>query len=127
MSVTSLSERKTNEAARRDRAASAVTDALRAYAAATGGRFVLFGSFVDRRMRYDSDLDILIDFPADGITAAWDVVERACAEADIMANISDTATSKPAFVERVFAKGLVLGPIRRARPHPEVPRTGLEE
>ena len=108
MCVTTLSERKAAEAARRDRAASAVVDELRAYAAATGGRFVLFGSFVDRRMRYDSDLDILIDCPADRAPEAWDFVERICAEADIAPDIHDASTSRPAFVERVTAKGLVL-------------------
>lgn len=108
MRVTTLSERKATEAARRDHAASRVAAALRAYAAETGGRFVLFGSFVDRRMRYDSDLDVLIDFPADRIAEAWDLVERTCAEADIEPDIHDTGTSKPAFVERVLARGLIL-------------------
>lgn len=108
MRVTTLPERKAIEAARRDAAASRVAEALRAYASAVGGRFVLFGSFVDRRMRYDSDLDILIDFPADRIAEAWDLVERTCAEADIEPIIRDTATSKPAFVERVLARGLIL-------------------
>lgn len=108
MRVTTLSERKATEAARRDHAASRVAAALRAYATETGGRFVLFGSFVDRRMRYDSDLDVLIDFPADRIAEAWDLVEWTCAEADIEPDIHDTGTSKPAFVERVLAKGFVL-------------------
>lgn len=108
MRVTTLSERKAAEAARRQDAASRVAETLGAYAAEAGGRFVLFGSFVDRRMRYDSDLDVLIDFPADRIAEAWDVVERTCADADIPPDIHDAATSKSAFVERVLAKGLVL-------------------
>ncbi len=108
MCVTTLSERKTAEAARRDRAATAVAHQLRAYAAVSGGRFVLFGSFVDRRMRHDSDLDILIDFPAGRTADAWNFVEETCSENDIAPDIHDAATSKPAFVERIVAKGLIL-------------------
>ncbi|MGY2046980.1 nucleotidyltransferase family protein [Methylobacterium sp. JK268] len=81
---------------------------LRDYAHARAGRFVIFGSFVERRMRHDSDLDILIDFPVAGIPAAWDFVEEACSRADLPPDIHDASTSTPSFVERILAKGLIV-------------------
>jgi len=108
MSATTLSERKSLEATRRANAASQVVDQLRAYARSKAGRFVVFGSFVDRRMRYDSDLDVLIDFPVAEVPAAWDFIEEACSRAKLDPDIHDASTSKSAFVARVISKGLVL-------------------
>lgn len=89
-------------------AATRVVERLRAYARSGTGRFVIFGSFVARRLRYDSDLDVLIDFPASDSAAAWEFVEDACARARIEPDIHDASTSKPAFVARVIASGIVL-------------------
>ncbi|MGU3659551.1 hypothetical protein [Methylobacterium fujisawaense] len=69
---------------------------------------MIFGSFVDRRMRHDSDLDVLIDFPTSDIPAAWDFVEEACSRASLDPDIHDASTSKAEFVDRVVAKGIVV-------------------
>lgn len=108
MSATTVSERKRAEAARRAHAAQQVVDQLRAYARSRSGRFVIFGSFVDRRMRHDSDFDVLIDFPTGEIPAAWDFVEEACSSASLDPDIHDASTSKAVFVDRVIAKGIVV-------------------
>lgn len=59
-------------------------------------------------MRHDSDLDVLIDFADPERVQAWSAVEDACRRAGLEADIHEAATSKPAFLERVLADGLVL-------------------
>jgi predicted nucleotidyltransferase len=108
MIVTTLSERKARETERRAEAASQVAALLRAHATAHGGRFILFGSFATGRMRYDSDLDVLVDFEPAESAAAWRFVEDACREAGVEADIHDAASSKAPFVARAWAEGLIL-------------------
>ena len=106
--VTTLSERKQAEAARRRQAADAVVRALCTFARQNGGGFIVFGSYVTGIMRYDSDLDVMIDFPTDLSGDAWRFVEYACAEHGIKPDIHDAATSRSALAERVRAQGLFL-------------------
>lgn len=107
--IASMSQRKRTEADRRLRAAATIAEELRVYASAHGGRFVLFGSFASGAMRYDSDLDVLIDFgPADAAAAAWGFVEAACARAAIEGDIHDAATTRAAFVRRAVETGIEL-------------------
>jgi predicted nucleotidyltransferase len=108
MIVTTISERKKTEVERRIRAASQVADDLRRYVRSRHGRFVLFGSFVSGRMRYDSDLDVVVDFPRDAAAEAWRYVEDVCRQAEIEPDIHDAATSRPDFLKRVLSEGLVL-------------------
>jgi predicted nucleotidyltransferase len=106
--VTTLAERKAAEAARRKRSADEVVRELRGYARKHSGRFVVFGSYVTDTMRFDSDLDVLVDFPTDRTADAWRFVEDVCARHGLPLDIHDARTTKPAFVERVSTKGLVL-------------------
>ncbi|SMH46265.1 nucleotidyltransferase family protein [Mesorhizobium australicum] len=108
MRVTTLTERKAAEAARRKRAADDVVRELDEYARKHGGRFVIFGSYATDTMRFDSDLDVLIDFPADRTADAWRFVEDACARLAVPLDVHDARTTKASFVERVHAQGLVL-------------------
>lgn len=106
--VTTLSARKAAEAARRKRGADAAIGELALYARAHGGRFIVFGSYVTDAMRFDSDLDILVDFPEDRSGDAWRFAEEVCARHGVPVDLHDAGTTKPAFVARVLAKGLVL-------------------
>lgn len=63
--IVTLAERKAAEAERRRLAVAALRPAFAAYARAHGDRFLLFGSAARNEMRYDSDVDILLDFPRD--------------------------------------------------------------
>jgi predicted nucleotidyltransferase len=108
MTVTTLAERKSAEAARRKRAADDAVRELRVYAREHGGRFVVFGSYVTDSMRFDSDLDVLVDFPMDRTADAWRFVEDVCARHAIPLDIHDARTTKAAFVERVRPRGLAL-------------------
>ncbi|MCE7029149.1 nucleotidyltransferase family protein [Jiella avicenniae] len=108
MQVTTLTERKANEAARRRRAADAVVEALAAFARAGEGTFTVFGSYVRKTMRFDSDLDILVEFPVERTAKAWNFVEETCAFHRIPADIHDARTMTAPFLERVRAEGLVV-------------------
>ena len=59
-------------------------------------------------MRFDSDLDVLVDFPADRTGEAWRFVETIAAKLAVPVDIHDARTTKAAFVERVLGKGIVL-------------------
>ncbi|MXX91134.1 MAG: nucleotidyltransferase domain-containing protein [Boseongicola sp. SB0677_bin_26] len=51
---------------------------LRGYAASHGGRFIVFGSAARGEMRFNSDIDILADFPEEGRFDAIVFAEDAC-------------------------------------------------
>ena len=76
--IITLPERKAAETERRRRAVNDLRSALAAYAREHGGRFLLFGSAARGDMRYNSDVDILVDFPPDTLDDAWNFAERAC-------------------------------------------------
>ncbi len=105
---TTVPERKAAERARRVRAAGEIVARMRDYAARTGGRFVVFGSYVAGRMGHDSDLDVMVDVPEAGRRAAWDFLEGLAAEYDLVLDLFDRITTKPGFVARVEATGLHL-------------------
>ncbi|MCW4113606.1 nucleotidyltransferase domain-containing protein [Aurantimonas sp. MSK8Z-1] len=108
VAVTTLNERKAAEAARREAAAGRIVTNLHSAAARLGGRYVVFGSCVADAMRFDSDLDILLDFPPERTGEAWRIAEDAAASADLPVDLHDARTSRPSFVARVVATGLVL-------------------
>ena len=67
--VVTISEQRLREAERRRVAARTIMSDLKEYARARGGRFLVFG------LRYDSDFDVVVDFPADMEASAIDHVE----------------------------------------------------
>jgi predicted nucleotidyltransferase len=67
MTVVTVSQRHSREAARRLKAGLGVIARLRAFAVDTGhcGRFIIFGSVAAGAVRHSSDFDVLTDFPED--------------------------------------------------------------
>lgn len=106
--ITTLPQRKSVEAARRKRAAGEAVVELQDYARSHGGSFVVFGSYVRDMMRFDSDLDVLVDFPAGAAEDAWRFAEDLCARLAVPLDIHDAATAKSEFRERIRRTGLVL-------------------
>jgi predicted nucleotidyltransferase len=106
--ATTLAERKRLEAERRIAAADRVATELGAYARDRGGRYVAFGSYVEHMMRFDSDLDLLVDFPPDRTAEAWGFAEDAAVRHRIPLDLHDARTTKPVFLERVLRRGRVL-------------------
>ncbi len=106
--ISTLPQRKAAEAARRRRVAGEAVRELRDYARSHGGAFVVFGSFVKDAMRFDSDLDVMVDFPVEASADAWRHVEAVCEKRAIPVDLHDARTTKPAFADRVRRTGLVL-------------------
>ena len=74
--IITLAERKGSEAARRRAAVDALLPALTDYARTHGGRFLLYGSAARGQMKYHSDVDLLLDFPAEALSEAWSFAEK---------------------------------------------------
>jgi predicted nucleotidyltransferase len=98
--IVTLAERKAAEAERRQSAVDEMRPVLAAYAREHGGRFLLFGSAARGQMRFDSDVDILVDFPPDALNDAWNFAERACWDRRLEPDITPFSWCKGRFRER---------------------------
>jgi len=82
------------------------------YAKAHGGRFWLFGSAVTGRLHYDSDIDVLADFPVgdigNALGNALDFVQDWGAKHDLPIDAFGLAYCKPDFLERVMPRAKAL-------------------
>ncbi len=108
MGIVTLAERKAEEAARRSHAVAGMREALAAYARHHGGRFLLFGSSARGGMRYHSDVDILLDFPAAEQAAAWRFVEATCGEQGLEADIMPLSWCDSRFLDHIRPDIVVL-------------------
>jgi predicted nucleotidyltransferase len=107
--IITLTERKVAEAARRAAAVEGVLPVLAGYARAYGGRYLLFGSAARRRMKFDSDVDLLMDFPSDAMSDAWRFAEVACWDRDLEPDLLPYAGCKREFLDHVAADIRALG------------------
>jgi len=110
-SIVTVPERKARETERRRQAAAAVIEDLRDFVRSHGGRFYVFGSVAEDRLRYDSDVDILIDVPPAFERAAWEQAEQAEQAGRrhrIAVDILTTAYASPTFVDRVKSSAIVI-------------------
>jgi predicted nucleotidyltransferase len=107
-SFLTVSQRKSQEAARRRDAAAAIMAELASYAEAKGGRFLIFGSVAKGRMTHGSDIGVLIDFPPEVEPEAWQFVEEACRRHGLSGDIHSVSTTKSEFIDRVSAGAVVL-------------------
>jgi predicted nucleotidyltransferase len=78
------------------------------YALANGGRYLLFGSAARGDLRYDSDIDVLVDFPDDKLAAAWRFVEDECWRLGLEPDVMPFAWCKPGFLALVAAETVEL-------------------
>src|SRR5208282_1507507 len=98
----SIESRKGAEAARRGGIADILADRLSLFARDRGGRFILYGSLARGEARYDSDVDLLIDFPRECEAAAWRIAEDLCSELGVDLDIKPVAWCAPDFVAKVL-------------------------
>ena len=83
--------------------------ALANYANELGGRFILFGSAVTGRLHYESDIDVLADFPRERLNAALDFAIALGAEQDLSVDALPYAHCKSDFLKRALNHSKVLG------------------
>ncbi len=106
--IVTIQERKARATAPRRAAANRIMSDLQIYARQNGGRFIVYGSVARGSMRHDSDVDILVDFPAETTHAALSFAEDLCFAAQLRPDISRLSWHSPAFLSRVMPKALVL-------------------
>ena len=99
--IVTLRERKADAATRRSEAVAALRPVLTAYARAHGGRFLLYGSAARGCIKYDSDVDLLLDFPPDQVREAWNFAESACWDRGLEADLLPYDGCKPAFLAHI--------------------------
>lgn len=71
------------------------------YARKHGGRFLIYGSVARGEYRFDSDVDLLVDFPEGQETDAWRFAEDACWELGLKADIGVLRTRSQAFIDHI--------------------------
>ena len=103
-----LDRRKSAEAERRNRAADFIAARLTDFAREKGGRYILFGSLARRDARFDSDVDMLLDFPPESEAEAWRLAESVCAELDMVSDIKPLGWCTPDFAARIMAGARVI-------------------
>ncbi len=100
-SVLTLAQRKQARVEEIRAGVACLREELVAYGRAHGGRFLIYGSAVTGRLHYDSDVDLLVDFPPPQTAAAVDYVEEACARLKLKVDVQPKAWCKEAFLARI--------------------------
>lgn len=109
MEIVTIAERKARAAEAKRRAIDALCAELGEAALALGGRFLLFGSAARGEVRWDSDIDLLLDFPDHQRTsAAWTLVEQGCSRHDLACDVMPVAWCSPEFLAHVLPKAVAL-------------------
>jgi predicted nucleotidyltransferase len=104
-----LAQRKAERAAGLRAALATLRGSLESYARTHGGRFLLFGSAARGEMRYDSDVDLLLDFPEDRLSEAWRYAEQVCRDLGLQPDLCPLAWYHADFVARVRDHAVTLG------------------
>ena len=107
-SVQTLAQRKQARVEEIRAGVASLREALAAYGRAHGGRFLIYGSAVSGRLHYDSDVDLLVDFPAPATSAAVDFVEETCARLRLKVDVQPKTWCKEAFLERIMPQAQVV-------------------
>ena len=109
MAVQTLTERKAAAIAAKLAALATLRPALAERARALGGRFLLYGSAARGELRYDSDVDLLLDFPdAAAMSAAWDFAETECARLGLEYDILPIGMCNARFLAHVLPEAISL-------------------
>ena len=108
MKTLSLAELDKRRLLRRQAALQEVQRRLRAHARSCGGRYLLHGSAAGENWRPTSDVDILVDFPAeqrlDGVLFA----ESACADLGLQGDVRPLDSASDRLIARALAEGRKL-------------------
>ena len=83
-------------------------DALAGYGRAHGGKFWIYGSAAAGRVHFESDIDILVDFPEAKTSAALTFVEETSLRYKLKADAQPKSWCMPAFLERISKDALIL-------------------
>jgi len=104
-----LAQRKARRVASLHEAVATLCDRLEHYARTHGGRFLLYGSAARGELRYDSDIDLLLDFPEDRLSEAWRHAESICHDLGLQPDLCPLAWCGAEFAARVRDHAVTLG------------------
>jgi predicted nucleotidyltransferase len=96
-----LAEQKSAAVMRIRQRCEALQAELGKYARERAGRFVLYGSVMRGDQRFDSDVDILVDFPESEEGEAWRHAEQLCRGLGLKGDIALLRTASPRFIEHI--------------------------
>lgn len=105
--IVTVPERKAREAQRRRVAAQAVMTEAKTFASTKGGRFYVFGSVAEDRVRFDSDFDVIVDFPQAVEMEAFDFIEDACRRHQLPPDIHLKSWASEGFLGRIRGRATV--------------------
>lgn len=108
MAIVTLAERKAAQVAAIEAALVELRATLSAYGRDHGGSFVLYGSAARGELRFDSDVDLLIDFPDEARSAAWTFAEQECARLGIEGDIRPRAACSARFLDHILPDAQIL-------------------
>ena len=108
VSVQTLAQRKEARVDEIRAGGARLREALAVYGRAHGGRFLIYGSAATGRLHYESDVDLLVDFPADLTSEALDFVEDECARLKLNVDAQPKAWCKPAFLSRIMPQAQAI-------------------
>ena len=103
-----LQDRKHERLAAYHAGVARLADDLAAYARDHGGRYVLYGSAVNGPVHDRSDVDVIVDFPECGRSAACRFVEESCDRLDLTGDIRPSIWASDALMTRALETGCVL-------------------
>ena len=107
--VWTLAERKASAVAAKTAAVDALVSTLGNRAREIGGRYILYGSAARGELRWDSDVDLLLDFPnRDATAAAWGFAEDECVRLGLDCDIRPIAMCEPRFLDHVLPEARSL-------------------
>lgn len=106
--VVTLTERKSRAIARSKAGFESATTSLAAYAAARGGRFVIFGSFARGDIHPDSDCDVMVDFPTNIARDARDAAETILREHGLVPDVHLVSEVSDGLMQRIQRDGVGL-------------------
>ena len=106
--VVTLAERKSRAVARLKTGYEAATVALAAYAAAHGGRFVVFGSFARGDIHPESDCDVMVDFRETLVRDARDAAEAILRDHGLDPDVHLLWEVSDSLMQRILRDGIAL-------------------
>jgi predicted nucleotidyltransferase len=98
---TTISEIKAAGVSKIASGVAALKKELTAYAQKNRGSFVIYGSVARGNFRFNSDVDVLVDFPPEAVSEAWRFCEDACRKYGLVPDVRPKYLCSPKFLQRV--------------------------
>jgi predicted nucleotidyltransferase len=82
--------------------------ALDEYARRHHGRFLLYGSIARGDYRFNSDVDILVDFAENETDKAWQFAEQSCLDFGLIPDIRPVSFCEKKFLDKVSCEMVII-------------------